>query len=433
MLFLKQIFKIKKIAILSTFLFLAINALAENNIKNNIQQDSLKFIVYKGKVINSNTRKPLALATLLINNTNISTVTNIQGKYQLKVPEKYKNNKITISFLGYTSEIINLYDLKKNNAVIKLETYIEELSEVKINVKDASTLVAEVLRKKGENYADFLSNMTAFYRETIKKRRTYVSLSEAVIGINKQSYTNSRNDILKLYKARKSVDYSKLDTVAFKLKGGPFSNIYIDIIKNHNSFFENDMFALYNFTFDTSTKIDNRIVFVVNFKQKPNIKSPLYYGKLYIDAHSLALISAKFHLNLVDKIKASRLFIVKKPRNARVYPIETSYLINYREKNGKWYFGYSRIELGFKINWDKKWFNTIYRTTSELAITDWHKNTTNKYFKPRERLRTSVIMIEKASGFSDPNFWGAYNVIEPEKSIESAIKKIKKQLKNIDN
>ena len=34
----------------------------------------------------------------------------------------------------------------------------------------------------------------------------------------------------------------------------------------------------------------------------------------------------------------------------------------------------------------------------------------------------------KASGFSDPNFWGAYNIIEPEKSIESAIKKISKQL-----
>ena len=40
-------------------------------------------------------------------------------------------------------------------------------------------------------------------------------------------------------------------------------------------------------------------------------------------------------------------------------------------------------------------------------------------------------MSDKAFGFSDPNFWGAYNVIEPEKSIESAIKKIKRQLKKI--
>jgi len=46
-------------------------------------------------------------------------------------------------------------------------------------------------------------------------------------------------------------------------------------------------------------------------------------------------------------------------------------------------------------------------------------------------LRTSVIMSDKTLGFSDPEFWGEYNVIEPEKSIETAIKKIKKQLKKI--
>lgn len=419
----------KKIGFISLFLLIYQNSFALNITKQ--QQDTTKFVVYKGKVINSDSKKPLTLATLLINNTNISTVTNNQGKYQLKVPEKFINNKVTVLYLGYNSEIINLNDLKKNNAIIKLKTYTEVLSEVKIYTKDASSLVAEVLKNKGDNYTNFLSNMIAFYRETIKRRRTYVSLSEAIVGINKQPYTYRRNDILKLYKSRKSVNYSKLDTIAFKLKGGPFGNLYFDIIKNQNSFFDIDIFNNYNFTFDTPTIIDTKPVYVVNFKQKPLIQSPLYYGTLYIDANSLALISAKFHLNLEDKVKASRLFIVKKPKNARVTVVETSYQVNYREKNGRWYFGYSRIEIGFKINWDRKLFNTIYRVTSELAITDWHKNVTNKLIKPKERLRPSVIMIDKASGFNNPNFWGAYNVIEPEKSIESAIKKIKKQLKKI--
>lgn len=430
MLVFNKISVIKKLSLLGIFFLVFQNSFAVNTIAQ--QQDTTKFVVYKGKVIASNTHKPLAFATLNIVATNISTVTNTQGEYQLKVPLKYINNDIIISFLGYTSEVINLKNLPAKSAKITLETYIEELSEVKIHFKDAKSLVKKVLQNKENNYLDYLSNMTAFYRETIKKRKTYVSLSEAVIEINKQSYTNNRNDILKLYKARKSTDYKKLDTVAFKLRGGPFSNLYIDIVKNQNSFFTEDMFAIYNFTFGTTTKIDNRPVYVVNFKQKPRITSPLYYGQLFIDAKTFALISAKFHLNLTNKEKASRLFIVKKPRNAKVTPIETSYQVNYRKKNGKWYFGYSRIELGFKINWDKKWFNTIYRTTSELAITNWHKNMNNKYFKPKERLRPSVIMSEKASGFSDPNFWGTYNVIEPEKPIENAIKKIKKQLRNLN-
>ena len=35
----------------------------------------------------------------------------------------------------------------------------------------------------------------------------------------------------KLGKSRKNTDYNKLDTLAVKLQGGPFSNLYTDIIK----------------------------------------------------------------------------------------------------------------------------------------------------------------------------------------------------------
>ncbi|WP_456422488.1 carboxypeptidase-like regulatory domain-containing protein [Lutibacter sp.] len=395
-------------------------------------KDTLSFKKYKGKVVDSKTKKALVFATLTVNGTNISTVTNTQGEFLLKVPKEHINSDVTISFLGYTSKVINLSDFK-TKTTIKLETYIEELSEIKIVVKDAQSLILEVLKRKKLNYFDKLTTMTAFYRETIKKRRSYVSLSEAVVEINKQPYTNSKKDVLKLYKSRKSTDYSRLDTIAFKLKGGPYNSIYIDVMKNPDLFFSENMLAFYDFSFDKSTKIDNRPIYVINFKQKEYVKTPLFYGKLYIDAQSLALTNAKFKLNLDNKEKASRIFIVKKPRGAKVYPVEATYQIDYREKNGKWYYGYSRIQLGFKINWDKRLFNTIYYTTMEMAITDWKSNITKKLIKPKNRLKSSIIMSDKSSGFSDPNFWGKYNVIEPEKPIESAIRKIKKQLRKLKN
>ena len=63
-----------------------------------------------------------------------------------------------------------------------------------------------------------------------------------------------------------------------------------------------------------------------------------------------------------------------------------------------------------------------------MAITDWEQNTTG-INRPKESLRPTVIFADEASGFSDPSFWGEFNIIEPEKSIESAIKKISKQVK----
>ena len=64
-----------------------------------------------------------------------------------------------------------------------------------------------------------------------------------------------------------------------------------------------------------------------------------------------------------------------------------------------------------------------------MAITDWQKITAATEIERRERLRRSIILSDEADGFSDPEFWGEFNVIEPEKSIESAIKKIQRKLK----
>ena len=427
----KQVsFSARKSLITSFFLGLFIIGFQISGYATNIiLNDTIGFNEYRGSVIDSKTKKPLEFATLLINGTNISTITNTQGNFLLKVPKKYTNRRVSVSFLGYTSKVISLSDFDKNNTIIKLETYIEELSEVKINIKDATSLVQEMLKRKGDNYYNDDLKMTSFYRETIKKRRTYVSLSEAVVEIYKQPYTADRSDILKIYKARKSTDYNKLDTVAFKLRGGPFNTLYVDIMKNTAMLFDENMVDVYDFTFDNSTKIDNRLIHVVNFKQKKYVTDPLFYGKLYIDAQTLALTNAKFYLNLDNKQKASKFFIIKKPKDADVLPIEAYYQVEYREKEGKWYYGYSRIQLGFKIDWTKKWFNTLYYTTIEMAVTDWEKSDVSQLPKLKDRLRPSVIMSDNTSGFKDPEFWGAYNVIEPDKPIESAIEKIQKQLK----
>ena len=69
--------------------------------------------------------------------------------------------------------------------------------------RNARDLVEETFRSRGENYMQDPLLMTAFYRETIKRRRRNVSLSEAVVTVYKAPYTSSRKDAVKLFKARK--------------------------------------------------------------------------------------------------------------------------------------------------------------------------------------------------------------------------------------
>ncbi|WP_431124604.1 carboxypeptidase-like regulatory domain-containing protein [Flagellimonas flava] len=395
-----------------------------------VQDGDSAFNQYKGEISDASSKKPLVFATLSVEGTNISTITNTEGNFLLKIPKEMTDGTVVVSFLGYKSKNIPLADLKPNKNKITLVVSVTELSEVNINApKDAAALVRETLARKGDNYFDDPTLMTAFYRETIKKRRKNVSLSEAVVNIYKTPYSSLRKDAVELYRARKSTDYSKLDTVALKLQGGPFNTLYVDIMKYPEYIFAEGSIQDYQFTFSRSTRINDQLIYVIKFNQWESIKEPLYQGELFIDVENRTLTSAIYTLNITDKYKAARLFVRKKPAKVDVWPTEVAYRVDYREKGGKWYYGYSNVLLEFKVDWQDKLFNSVYSMTAEMAVTDWEKNLDGQLPKVRERLKKSIILSDEALGFSDPDFWGEYNIIEPEKSIESAIKKIQRQLR----
>lgn len=413
----------------STYLLLVV-LLFFGTVSNGLWAQSTNFNEYSGEVLDASNNKPLIFASLSVQGTNVSTITNSEGKFSLKVPSENKDGHLVIAFLGYKTKQFPIIQLEKENNKILMDEFAVELSEVKLSVpNDAETLVKETLNKRGSNYLDENTVMTAFYRETIKKRRANVSLSEAVVNIYKTPYASNRNDALELYKARKSTDYSKLDTVALKLQGGPFNTLFVDMVKYPDYIFTPETLDYYNFSFDSSTRVNDQLIYVVNFSQKPEIIDPLYTGKLYIDADKKILTSAVYSLNITDKRLASDMFVRKKPRNAEVWPTEVSYRVDYREKDGKWYYGYSNVLLEFKIDWDKRLFNSVYSMNCEMAITDWERNIENTVPKSKNRMKSSIILGDEAIGFADPNFWGEYNIIEPEKSIESAIRKIQRQLR----
>ena len=408
---------------------LIFGATPQSNAATILQEEQQEeFNQYKGKIIDANSKKELVFATITIQNSNISTVTNTEGDFALKVPKALADATVSISFLGYKTKELSLKELKESNK-IALETAVTALSEVNIVVpKNAELLVRETLNKKGADYFEFPTLMTAFYRETIKKRKKNVSLSEAVVNIHKAPYTTKQNDAVELYKVRKSTDYSKLDTLTLKLQGGPFNTLFIDLMKYPEYVFTQETIPLYNYTFERSARINDQLIYVINFSQKENLTDQLYKGQLFIDAEHKILTSAIYELNITDRENAARMFVKRKPAKANVYPTAVAYRVDYREKDNKWYYGYSNVMLEFKINWDDRWFNSVYSMTCEMAVTDWEKNV-GKNLRGKEKLRRNIILSDEALGFSDPDFWGEYNIIEPEKSIESAIKKIQRQIK----
>ncbi len=386
------------------------------------------FTEFKGKVVDIQNNKYLESVSLNLNKANIGTITNSEGEFILKVPEKYLDLKVIVTLLGYNTRVIPLSEFTKN-IEIELREAVTELSPVSINAyKDAEKLVRKVFEDKDKNAQNESIYMTAFYRETIKRRSRNVSLTEAVVNILKQPLNTFKHDAIQLGKARKSTDYKRLDTVSVKLQGGPFSTIYLDIMKYPEYIFTDASIPGYEFSFNSPSTINNRNVYVVDFKPKTKRSNVDYIGKLYIDVETLALVSADYALDLSNKRKYKNMFVRRKPRDVVVYPLEANYHVDYKAKGNKWYYSYSNLSLTFKVNKKRALFNKVYTLSSEMAVTDWEVTATEKRIKNRDRLRPTVIITDAISGFSDPDFWGEFNLIEPDKSIESAIEKIQKNI-----
>lgn len=412
-----------------TLLFLVPSRVHSYTFQDNTNAKTSNYTDFKGEVVDAKTGDGISSAQLAVNGSNISTVTNSEGEFSLKIPSDLINSSVTISFLGYQSKTISLSSFNTEFTTITLEESIEVLSEVSIfTAKDAKELVASMISKRGTNYFEEPTKMTAFYREIIKKRRKNVSLSEAVVEIYKQPNSSNKKDMVSIYKARKSTDYDKLDTLALKLRGGPFNTLYIDMMKYSEFVLNANNLSEYKFKFSQPTKINTRYVYVVEFEEVDKLL-PWYYGKLFIDVETHSLIKAAYKLNVDDKENAAKMFVKSKPNKATVYPIDVNYEIDYLQNEGKWYYGYGNALLEFKVDWDKKLFNSRYTLNSEMVVTNWETSKGEDPKMSKEFIRPSVVMVDDISGFADANFWGNNNIIEPEKSIQNAIEKIQKQLK----
>ncbi len=384
-----------------------------------------EFTEYRGSVVDLNNNRPIASAYLNINGTNISTVTNSEGEFALKVPVNLLDGIVTISSLGYVSSSLPLSIFKPEGTRIELSETVEELSEVAIfTATDPKLLVRNMFSKSGANYMNDNTEMNVFYREAIRKRNRNVSLSEALLKIYKKPYNSSGRDEISIVKARKSVDYDRLDTLALKLRGGPYNSLYSDIIKYPEYLFTPEDLESYTFTFAEPARINNRYLYVVNFEMIEK-RLPWYFGQLFIDAQTNALVRATYNLNVENRNAASNMFVKKKPSGTQVYPIRVQYEVDYRVNNGKWYYGYGSAELEFVVNWKRKLFNSRYVVNSEMAVTNWVINPSGTVNRDETFISPSVIMVDDISGFTDLNFWGANNIIEPDKSIQNAIQKIK--------
>lgn len=416
-------------AALTAFLF-SLSALAMSS----VPQDSLRIPIVYGKVTDSSDGNPLAYVSVTHVVSGVSNVSNSEGFFSLKLPmEVSPEDEIRVSFLGYVTVTLSVEDFSESSPDkphgIRLPPVSFTLDPAVIRSIEPLSLLMEAYDKVKDNYPSVTTGMTAFYREIIRRQSgRYLALSEAVLDINKASYTSFQSDRARIFKGRASTDYRAADSILIRFRGGVVAALDMDNVKNpFAGVWLREVERHYRFAMGEPVLRDGLFFYVVTFTQIDGSEEILYSGRLYIESGSLAIGRIELSLNVKGREeKAAGIMVVKRPPDTRFYVTKADYAVNYKRFGDTWHYDYSLMRINLSSRKGKSFFRNNYVITGEMAVTA--HNEAPARIGADERIRFKDFLSEKVGDFRDDDFWGDYNVIEPDKSIDAVIRRIIRRL-----
>ena len=399
-----------------------------SGVTNVFAEDVEPYFTISGVVKDQSNKKKLEYVNISIPGTNLGSITNEDGVFVFKIKNSIQVKEIEFSRIGYRSTRIPLDGKDLLDQTFYLTQNEKRLKEVVVESwNDPVDLVREAIRRIETNYSDKPNLLTGFYRETVQKRTKFINISEAVVHVYKNSYAeNVNNDRVQILKGRELLTTRAKDTLAVKLLGGPNLSVDLDIVKNPDILLDEESLFNFSFKMESPEFLDNRQQYVVSFKPAVTLSYPLYYGILYIDKETLAFTRAEFSFDMKDRNKVTEVILRKKPSGLRFRPEEVLFIVSYKQRDGKSYLDYIRNELKFKCDWQRKLFATNYTVLSEMIVTESKEELVSNIPR-KESFNKNSSLSDKVMNFYDDNFWGAYNIIEPTESLESAVNKLKKE------
>ena len=229
-------------------------------------------------------------------------------------------------------------------------------------------------------------------------------------------------DQVKVFKGRKTADKSQYDTVLFKVQGGLYNCLLLDIVKHIPSFMDENDFNMYDYKMGLVQKINDEMAYTIEFDQKDGITEPYYKGKLYIEVNSLSIIAAEFSISPKAIGNASSVLVRKAPLQLKVKPVSVDYLVNFDKVDGKWQLNHIRMQIQMRVRKKSNLFNSLYTSISEMVITE-SDTLPAKPFRFSQTAHSNDIFIEKIGAY-DPSFWGEYNYIKPEEKLEETLQRL---------
>jgi len=393
------------------------------------------YLTITGQVLDQEKGTPLAHAHVGIPEKGIGTTSGTGGAFTLKVPMRYANSTLLVSFIGYETYRQPISAIQ-GSVRIFLSPSPSELTEVVVMDEFAvENIIRRAVKRIPDNYPDHPTTVLGFYRESrAEDSLSYIYLAEGVLNIYKTSYRNSKEGMVSLVQGRKINLRDPLDTTFHSnFTSGHMAAHRFDFVKNRIDFIEEDFFDAYRYWLQGKTTYNDRAVYIIGFEpsderqahveteeddsildifnpfksKKKKVITGRMRGRIFIEQDSYAFLRAEFEITPrgLKKINDYPLYAGNWHAN--------SYVVNYRQLAGKWYFSDAVREGAYGGG-------GTY--SNEVKITEINPEPA-KPLPYLERLRRGDAFTQM-TGEYDEDFWKAYNVTPLSEGLAESVRQL---------
>ena len=396
-----------------------------------------KFVTLSGRITDAGSHQPVIYANIQLKNGSIGTVANAEGEFIFKIAEKFWQDTLLISCIGYKTITMSLSSGSLQDMDIRMEPAVYLLPAVSVNVRNGLGILRQVISNIPENYDTADVGLTAFYRENIRLAGDTVNFNESVLDIYKTYHTGrDHKDQIRIIKGRKKkVDWSK-DPQLYHWIGNitntAYSSLNEDLQKyldaKYNILNERN-FRYYTCDYKETIREGDRNLLVLYLQPKEDSRKALVRAKLYIDEATMALVRCELettpagidYLNRHQK-GGINYMISSKIVKATLDFTRLSLVVTYKKYRNKTYLSTVQRHWDCVVNSKKRGMKDVQWTGDfHLLVTDVNRDSLQRFATGVSNDKSS--MNHEIGNDYDPAFWENYNILLP--VLEDSLKQKK--------
>jgi hypothetical protein len=396
-----------------------------------------QILTLTGKVIDSESKKPVAFASVGIQGKSLGTITNEEGEFDLHLPEGLRTHRLFITCMGYEGFAlpVNQWDVTTRK-IVELKPATYQLAEVEVQAKKPLTareIVQQARHNIANNYPDKPFKMSAYFRTYLKVNDRYTWFTDAALDIYDKGYghapfgeQNLQEQVV-LKGVRQSYWHNPKGYVnAFDEKQFDNYNPIWHLLVQNAVRYRSQALNLrqYEYTLDSLIWQDGKQLYVIGAGIKH--KKFLQYGRidntiqpayqLFIDKNSFAIHKIVYKpvpLPITRHEEVIDLMIQEGNDSIESYNLGSKFLLvmEYKEWNGKMYPSYI-ITRSIKEDYHKGKGQVIYRDEllEELVLNAIE--TENIGLPEQEKVMNSKQNLIIQAPPYQPEFWKKYNMVK---------------------